>query len=251
MIRLAVLSDLHVEKAPWHPPAMEADLIVLAGDIGWGPEGVRWIADHLHGRPAVYVSGNREYWRHPPETDPIAAIRAAAAQVPNLHYLQNDRVVLPIAGRNLRVLGATLWSDFSLNGDAEAEMTKAAASMPDYRNGLGADGVPLTPAQVRDWSRASAAFLTAELAQDWDGPTLVITHHAPAIASLKALRPEHVPTTASVTRLEGLIAERGPDLWVHGHTHWSCDYRLGRTRILSNQRGEPENTDYAPKLVEI
>jgi hypothetical protein len=28
-----------------------------------------------------------------------------------------------------------------------------------------------------------------------------------------------------------------PDLWLHGHTHDSFDYRVGRTRIVCNARG--------------
>ena len=75
--------------------------------------------------------------------------------------------------------------------------------------------------------------------------------HAPAAASLRRRRPEHVPTTASVTRLDELIDRHGPTLWVHGHTHWNCDYRLGETRIVTNQRGEPENDGFAPLIVEV
>jgi hypothetical protein len=251
MIRLAVLSDLHVEKGPWHPPAFHADLVVLAGDIGWGPEGVRWIAEHLGGRTAVYVAGNREHWHHCPGCDPLLALRAAATTVPNLHFLSDDRADFSFGGRMLRVLGATLWTDYALEGDRAGAMALAEASMPDYRNGRGADGARLTAAQVAAWNAASVEFLTRELTSPFAGTTLVVTHHAPAAASLRKRRPEHVPTTASITRLEELIEATGPALWVHGHTHWNCDYRLGATRVVTNQRGEPENDGFAPLIVEL
>ncbi len=251
MIRLAVLSDLHIEKGPWHPPAFAADLVVLAGDIGWGPEGVRWIADHLGGRPAVYVAGNREHWHHCPGCDPVMALRAAAATVPTLRFLHDDRADFAVAGRALRVLGATLWTDYALEGDPAGAMAAAEAAMPDYRHGRGCDGGRLTAAQVAAWNAASVAFLTAELVQPFAGTTVVVTHHAPAAASLRRRRPEHVPTTASVTLLEDLIAAHGPELWVHGHTHWNCDYRLGPTRSVANQRGEPENDGFAPLIIEL
>ena len=251
MIHLAVFSDLHVEKGPWSPPPLDADLVILAGDIGWGPEGVNWIAAHLAGRPTIYVAGNREHWHHSPECDPRAALRRAAAQVPNLHLLQDERADFRFGGRNLRVLGTTLWTDFTLEGDAAGAMAAAEAAMPDYRNGRGTAGARLTARQVADWNNAAVAFLSRELAAPFPGPTVVVTHHAPAAASLRRRRPDHVPTTASVTRLEGLIAEHGPTLWVHGHTHWNCDYRLGATRILANQRGEPENAEFRPLLVAV
>ncbi|CAA7616371.1 serine/threonine protein phosphatase [Magnetospirillum sp. UT-4] len=250
-IRLAILSDLHVEKGPYAPPPFEADLVVLAGDIGWGGEGVAWIADHLHGRPAVYVAGNREYWHHKGGADPHGELRAAAARVPGLAFLHDDEVVFELAGRRLRVLGCTLWTDWALTGDPEGAMAKAAASMPDYKNGRGPGGVALVPAQTRAWSGASAAFLERALTTPFDGTTLVVTHHLPTARSLKALRPEHVPTTASVTGLDALIEAHGPEIWVHGHSHWDCDYRLGRTRMVSNQRGAPENEGYRPLMVEV
>lgn len=251
MIRLAIMSDLHVEKGPYHPPAVEADLWLLAGDIGWGPEGVRWIADHLRGRACAYVAGNREHWHWGEGTDPIAELRRLAAGVPGLSFLQDQQAEFAFGDRRLRVLGATLWTDYALEGDPAAAMRLAQEKMPDYRNGRGSDGRILTAAQVLAWNRASVAFLERALAEEFGGDTIVLTHHCPTAASLKARRPEHVPTTASVTGLDGLIAARRPLLWVHGHTHWDCDHAIGRTRVVTRQRGTPENEDFTPLVVAI
>ena len=43
-------------------------------------------------------------------------------------------------------------------------------------------------------------------------------------------------------------------LWIHGHTHHNVDYKIGATRIYSNQRGYPEErlAGFAPeKIIEI
>jgi hypothetical protein len=250
-LRLAILSDLHVEKGPWTPPPLEADLVILAGDIGWGVEGAAWIADHLAGRPMVYVAGNREYWHHRGGADPLAELRRVCAPIAGLRFLQDEVACFDAAGRKLRVLGCTLWTDYALTGDPAAVMDKAQAGMPDYRNGRGRDGVPLTAAQVRTWNAASADFLTTELARPFAGTTLVVTHHLPSARGLKTARPDHVPTICSVTALDDAILAHGPDLWVHGHSHWDCDYRLGRTRIVSRQRGAPENQEFQPLLLEL
>lgn len=247
MTRLAILSDLHVEKGPYALPPLDVDLVVLAGDIGWGVEGAAWIAENLHGRPAVYVAGNREYWHHRGGADPLAELRLAASRVPGLTFLHDDSVVVG----GLRVLGCTLWTDYALTGDPEGAMARAQAAMPDYRNGRGPGGGALTAAQVRQWNQASTAFLAGELARPFGGSTLVVTHHLPTARSLKAPRPDHVPTTASVTGLDALIERAGPDLWVHGHSHWDCDHVVGRTRILSRQRGEPENERFQPLIVDL
>ncbi|HSV28438.1 MAG TPA: hypothetical protein VLL76_02735, partial [Candidatus Omnitrophota bacterium] len=158
MIRIAIMSDLHVEKGPYHPPRLDADLVILAGDVGWGPEGVQWIAQHLAGRPVVYVAGNREHWHWGDGTDPVAALRAQAARVPGLRFLQDEAAVFRFDDRHIRILGATLWTDYRLEGDPEAAMATAQARMPDYKNGRGSDGKPLTAAQVAAWNRGSVAF---------------------------------------------------------------------------------------------
>ena len=251
MIRLALMSDLHVEKGEWLPPPFAADLTLLAGDIGWGLEGVAWAARHLGVRPAVMVAGNREYWHHRPGTAPLAELRAAAARVPGLTFLQDDATVVALPGCRLRLLGCTLWGDFTLDGDAAASMAQAVQTMPDYRHGAGEGGGLLTPAETVASNRASAAFLAARLAEPHDGPTVVLTHHVPSQCSLPKRKPGNVPQAASVTDLDALIAERGPTLWVHGHTHGDCDYTIGATRVLSHQRGTPDRADYAPLVVTL
>src|SRR5687767_10781585 len=40
--RIHILSDLHLAFAPFAPPAVEADVVVLAGDTDVGLNGVKW-----------------------------------------------------------------------------------------------------------------------------------------------------------------------------------------------------------------
>ena len=44
-MKLHVLSDLHTEFADFSPPETDADVVVLAGDIGVGLRGVEWAAN--------------------------------------------------------------------------------------------------------------------------------------------------------------------------------------------------------------
>ncbi len=87
-----------------------------------------------------------------------------------------------------------------------------------------------------------------------DGPTVVITHFAP---SRKSISPkfEGSPVNACfVSDLEPQILRWQPELWVHGHTHGSFDYKVGKTRVVCNARGYakdgvPENPKFNPALV--
>jgi Icc-related predicted phosphoesterase len=40
-----------------------------------------------------------------------------------------------------------------------------------------------------------------------------------------------------VSDLSGLVETYQPALSVHGHTHKSSDYRIGKTRVLRNPHG--------------
>ena len=57
-MRIALLSDLHLSAAPMPFPQVEADVIVLAGDLGRPAQAVEWArATPL---PTLYVAGNHE-----------------------------------------------------------------------------------------------------------------------------------------------------------------------------------------------
>jgi hypothetical protein len=60
--------------------------------------------------------------------------------------------------------------------------------------------------------------------------------------------------------LSELVEGSGAALWVHGHTHASCDYVAGQTRVVCNPKGygpvktggEYENPEFdAGLIVEI
>lgn len=85
--------------------------------------------------------------------------------------------------------------------------------------------------------RASVSFLRDELSRPFDGPTVVITHHAPSPRSITpALRKDPL-NPAFVSDLDAMIRTYQPPLWIHGHIHNSFDYRIGQTRIVCNPRG--------------
>jgi Icc-related predicted phosphoesterase len=55
-----------------------------------------------------------------------------------------------------------------------------------------------------------------------------------------------------MTDVSNEIIDHGPDLWVHGHTHNSFDYILGKTRVVVNPYGYKDvevNPQYDKQLV--
>lgn len=99
-MKIRVLSDLHLENdEPELVPHAHADLIVLAGDIHNHAAGPRWAAQTFDDTvPVVYVPGNHEYYGG--EFGALeSALIDAAAQVDNVHVLNNAALVDPQARR--------------------------------------------------------------------------------------------------------------------------------------------------------
>ncbi|WP_274534676.1 hypothetical protein [Aureimonas sp. AU20] len=89
-----------------------------------------------------------------------------------------------------------------------------------------------------------------ELTKPFDGPTVVVTHHAPTPRSIHPRYEGDVANPAFASDLTDLVARVGPDLWIHGHVHDSFDYRIGRTRVLANPKGYgDENKAFDQSLV--
>lgn len=61
-MNLYVLSDLHTEFADFDLPETNADVVVLAGDIGVGTGGLDWIRKQRLHKPVIYVPGNHEFY---------------------------------------------------------------------------------------------------------------------------------------------------------------------------------------------
>ena len=61
-MKVLVLSDLHLEFAPFEPvPDLEFDVVILAGDIhSPAKRAVQWAADRFRGKPVIYLLGNHE-----------------------------------------------------------------------------------------------------------------------------------------------------------------------------------------------
>lgn len=233
-LRFRVFSDLHLEFFDWTPPSTAADLIVLAGDIAVGTDGVRWARRHFPQTPIVYVPGNHEFYgaRLP---DAVEALRSEARRL-DVHFLDGDECTLGGA----RFLGTTLWTDYALYGSAEAQLTRAMADakegMNDFKMIEWVDGDRFTPELVREIHLIRAQWLAERLALPYSGPTVVVTHHLPHRLSI---HPKFEGTRLNpcfASDLDHLV--RAPvALWIHGHTHESLDYVVNGTRVVCNPRG--------------
>jgi len=240
-VRIQLASDLHLEflrrTFPGErtiSPAHQADVLVLAGDIGNGANAVELFRDWPV--PVVYLAGNHEAYGSTWEAT-IAALREAA-QNTSVRFLERD--VADFGG--VRFLGCTLWTDYRLRSNRTQRqlMENAELRISDHRQIRTVSGSYFSAADALREHETSKAWLASELARPYAGKTVVITHHGPHPLSV---HPRYVgdPTNAAfVSDLTDLL-QQGPSLWLHGHVHDSFDYLVGDCRVVANPRGYARN----------
>lgn len=243
-MKLLILSDLHLEWAAFNPPAGDRfDAVILAGDICTGPKAVRWAKrqPEFADRPVVLVPGNHEFYGL--ERQRTLEVMRNDARDSNVHVLDRDELVLPgVRGSEgaVRILGATLRTDFAVLGDVDAGMTRARFGLNDFAGSIrqrATGGMRLfSPADALAEHLLSRTWLSERLRCASLAATVVVTHHAPSARSIAAEHEGNDLNPCFVSELPAEFFER-PALWVHGHVHQSFDYRIGRTRVVANPRG--------------
>ncbi|WP_041167143.1 metallophosphoesterase [Pseudomonas putida] len=239
-MRILIYSDLHLEFVGFEPPPVEVDLVVLAGDISVRCRGVTW-ANETFQCPVLYVCGNHEFYKsHIDRT--LIKMRAAAAE--HVHVPDNQSLI--IGGSCFLV--ATAWTDFTSTGDYKAAMRDCAEWMSDFRRiRIGEGYRKLRPADLIARNIAIRKFLLAELAKNFDGKTIVVTHHCP-IAEVAGNGHEGHLAAAYYNQWHDLIEQA--DAWFFGHTHHAVDTEVLGCRLVSNPKGYPgERTGFAPDFV--
>ena len=252
-MRIRVLSDLHLEHHDTPDGlhagsgAPDADVVVLAGDIGSGRQGLRWARRTFPTVPVLLVVGNHEaYDRHLDAT--VAALRDAGDDYPpalqpldgqtGTYFLHRDAVRIG----EVRFLGCTFWTRFGLFPERRAQAMRACRSqMGDYeRIHLLRARRPLRPRDTDRFHRTAARFLRREAGRSSTArATVIITHHAPSPTSIDPRYEDDLTSAAFVARRDDLIRKTGAEAWIHGHVHVSFDDRIGPTRIVANPRGHP------------
>ncbi|WP_211444185.1 metallophosphoesterase family protein [Collimonas humicola] len=233
-MKISLLSDLHLSVHPMAPPQTGADVVVLAGDI-WRPaEAIEWARQFTV--PTLFVAGNHEFYGRDLE-GAVAELRVAA-EGSNVHVLHKQSIALD----GIRFLGCTLWTDFRFFKSEEQRqlgLQQAVELVRDFsriRISPGSSQL-FTPAHSQLLFDDSVAWLEQQFAQPYDGPTVVISHHAPSAQSVHPRFAGSPLNACFISELEDRILQWQPALWLHGHLHDSFDYRIGATRVVCNPRG--------------
>lgn len=246
-MKLHILSDLHLEFSMFDPIKTDADVVVLAGDIGKKVSGIVWAREAFPDKEIIYVPGNHEFYGEG-RVETLALMHIAADEC-KVHLLDNDAFVI----NGVRFLGSTLWTDFLLFGKSKKStaMSDGQNCLNDFR--LIREGREVfSPARSIRLHEQSLAWLKARLIEPFDGKTVVVTHHLPSKLSVVDRFKNQLLSACFASELDYLFGNM--DMWIHGHTHDNLDYEVNGTRVICNPRGYVtyrgiENFNFDPALV--
>lgn len=252
-MKVQIVSDLHLDLpgARGIPPLAEgASLVLVAGDTCQGL--VHAVEALRRGFPDIevgMVAGNHEYYGYclPEE---LEAGRVRAKQL-GVHLLENSTASFGM----LRVIGATLWTDYEMFGPnlRVPAMRVAADTMRDHKR-IKWRRQPwqrFRPEEARGLHLQSRAYIESELAKVHDGPSLVLSHHAGTIEAVAPQFQRSLVSAAYASELLPIVDRRQPDWWVSGHTHVSMNFLRGRTRMISNPSGYADENAFFDPLFTI
>lgn len=257
MLNLRIMSDLHIEwdkcrfKFPHDKDCGNKQVLILAGDIAPSRIIINWMKDIFENtrfKKVLFICGNHEFYNaHQDEV--IKNLKrnfpANMIEFNKIVFLENDIVEI----EDTTFLGCTLWSDFLKENPQSIQACNE--TMNDYQlikswanMGLYGDN-RFVPEEALTIYKKSKEFLETELRRlhkdNNKKKSVVITHMAPCELSIperfKQDERSLMINGAYYSDLSEMILDYEPDIWIHGHTHDSFDYTVGKTRIICNPRG--------------
>ncbi len=261
-MKIFLTSDIHSEHAESNANPFidyenlrfnypdKTDVVVLAGDVGDGSNGLMWARNRFTDNEIIFVPGNHEYYGN--DLSIIEEMSETAKQL-GIHLLDNDSVILD----GVRFLGSTLWTnfdDYSPEAIAFVEQKivdyksitckkwwcneqnrENALSLMNIDSDAGFNSDCFSPTVAYLLHKEATEWLSQELNKPHQGKTVVVTHHAPSH------RPFGEVIQGYASHLDQFIIDRADkiDLWCHGHFHIAYDYEIAGVRIVSNPRGYP------------
>lgn len=250
---VSLVSDLHLEFGYQELPG--GDVLILAGDIcesrtlrndfhqtklidrkpGTFPAYDFFYIECAKYKKVFYVMGNHEHYfgRYDKTYNELKRF------LPDNVVLLEDEM---FEYEGVLFLGATLWTDMH-KGNPMTVLT-LKNMMNEYKcvtNNYKNTGqyYKLTPEVTMMAHRKSKEYFKLILEEKRDVPVVVITHMSP---SFQGTHPKYQHETVtnggySSDMDQFILDHENIKVWVHGHMHDPCDYKIGETRVISNPRG--------------
>lgn len=239
-MQIQLASDIHLEFPQDQDKTIDelgdSDILVLAGDVHLArflDETKRifrkFLKRHKH---VVFVPGNHEYYRSDRiDADNVMDAAFKELEPEGFHLLRTGQTCT-IDGQ--RFVGDTMWYP-------DLRPVKMYSNMLSDFYVIG---------NYYPWCVERNAAFRNWLPTVLQPTDIVVTHHLPSPRSIPPIYAGRPANCYYLSDMERYISEHKPKLWVHGHTHNACDYKIGDTRIVCNPHGYPnEGKPFNPRLM--
>ena len=208
------------------------DVLVVAGDLCSS----RMLEESLSkleaiGLPIIYITGNHEHYGS--SLGDIKALRKRIEPTAkNVHWL--DCSTVEVNGQ--RFVGTTLWFPSSKTNWKYTHMLSDFGQIKRFGAEYAAE------------NQRCVEFLRQEVRAN----DVVVTHHLPSLLSTPARFQQSPLNRFFVCDVTSIVEQQKPRLWIHGHTHDSCNYKIGVTDVICNPfgyAGHEVNPGFKPDLI--
>jgi len=250
-MKIRILSDLHLDVAPFTYKKSDEDILILAGDIV--PCEPRYFGRFVRliesiDKPIVYIKGNHESYLAIMQ-DVDNELRSLEATYKHFHFL-DDQVY---DTGEYRFIGSTLWSNLDITPTKDELRIKSIVEwgINDFKLIMEKDdnGIvkPFTVDKMIGKNLAARGFIKNSVKPG--KKNIVVTHFCPSEKSIHEQYKGSALNPYFTCNCENLMTEDVP-LWIFGHTHSSCDFMVNTTRCVCNPRGyKDENKEFKSTLI--
>lgn len=232
-MRIRILSDLHLEFS-WQQQHSfvrsldneNVDVLILAGDIcvyNNMIDAMTMLCQQFANSDVIWVHGNHEFYGSNRQAI-VARTQQALTQNKNLHWLDCGSITI----KGQRFVGAPMWFRNDVANARYEPLMNDFHVIEGFRSWVYDENL-----------RALNLFYGSV-----DENDIVITHHLPSPRSIAPRFRSGGLNCFFMCDVDNFIRQRGPKLWIHGHTHDSLDYHIqhngntvNTTRVICNPRG--------------
>ncbi len=236
-MRVQYASDLHLEfgeNSRWlkeHPLIPSADILVLAGDIGYLGDD-NYISHPFWNRVSedfnqvIVVPGNHELYKFFDINELRNGWQLEIRH--NVRVCYNSVIAL---NEETDLIASTLWAHISPSEEYLTE--RCVSDFKRIRNGE----FRLSAQRFNEEHEVCRNFIEKAVSESNAERIVVATHHVPSFALMAEEFKDSSINGAFTVELAGMIAESRINCWIYGHSHRNIDKMIGSTRCVSNQLG--------------